>query len=240
MNSKLLRFHCAHPTIHTTLEVITQYSCDFQDFLGQKLDLYIGDPKFLSSDGKHHTLKFKMPKKTRKVHIQSNPPIAPSTVSTTFTLICELETKNDVITVGDQTFEIVSKDKLDILKIPFHEGIRHPFFDKDNLREKRWKKYNMTAALMGTPATINVNGNVTSNVTGNGSVNNSGGGGMSFGPTNDCLVVNAQNTGTMMNSMTQSANKETDKEAKKEGEGQTLQENATSDPNYKENCHRFK
>ena len=76
---------------------------------------------------------------------------------------------------------------------------------------------------------------------------NSGGGGMNFGQTNDCLMVNAQNTGTMTNNMTRSADKETDKEAnkeaKKEGEGQTLQENATSDPNYKENrrgIHGFK
>ena len=73
-----------------------------------------------------------------------------------------------------------------------------------------------------------------------GNTYNSGGGGMNFGPTTDCLMVNAQNIGTMTNNMTQSADKETDKEAnketKKEGEGQTMQENATSDLNYKENC----
>ena len=116
-----------------------------------------------------------MPRKTRKVHIQSDPPISPSTVPTTFTLLCELETKNDVMTVGDRTFEIVSKDNLDIVRIPFEEGIRHPFFDKDNLREQRWKKYVLptmqafagpvvaaaitgAATLMSTPATMtNVN-----------------------------------------------------------------------------------
>ena len=127
--------------LHITLGHVSQHPCYFQDFFGQKLDLYIGDPKFPSIDGKHHALKFKMPRKTRKVVIQSDPPIAPSTVSTTFTLLCELETKNDVITVGDRTFEIVSKENLDIVRIPFKEGIRHPFFEKDNLREQRWKKY---------------------------------------------------------------------------------------------------
>ena len=133
-----------------------------------------------------------MPRKTRKVHIESDLPIAPSTVSTTFTLLCELETKNNVITDGDWTFEIGSNGNPNIVKIPFEEGIRHPFFDKDNLREERWKKYvlptmqafagpvaaaaitggaTMAAAVMGTPdtctstATIyNVNANVTRNV----------------------------------------------------------------------------
>ena len=82
-----------------------------------------------------------MPRKTRKVHIESDLPIAPSTVSTTFTLLCELETKNNVITDGDWTFEIGSNGNPNIVKIPFEEGIRHPFFDSDNLREERWKKY---------------------------------------------------------------------------------------------------
>ena len=133
-----------------------------------------------------------MPRKTRKVHIHSDPPIAPSTVSTTFTLLCELETKNNVITDGDWTFEIGSNGNPNIVKIPFEEGIRHPFFDKDNLREERWKKYvlptiqafagpvaaatitggaTMAAAVMGTSATCtstatiyNVNANVARNV----------------------------------------------------------------------------
>merc|ERR1719350_843931 len=118
-----------------------QYQLTTSDLFGQKLDLYIGDPKFPSSDGKHHTLKFKMPRKTRKVYIQSDPPIAPSTGSTAFTLHCELETKNNVITDGDWTFEIGSNGNPNIVRIPFEEGIRHPFFDEDNLREKRWKKY---------------------------------------------------------------------------------------------------
>ena len=121
-----------------------------------------------------------MPRKTRKIHIQSNPPIAPSTVSTTFTLLCELETKNNVIKDGDWTFEIGSNGNPNIVKISFEEGIRHPFFDSDNLREPRWKKYvlptiqafagpvtaaaitggaSMAAAVMGTPATMNVNCN---------------------------------------------------------------------------------
>ena len=82
-----------------------------------------------------------MPRKTRKVYIQSDPPIAPSTISTAFTLHCELETKNNVITDGDWTFEIGSNGNPNIVRIPFEEGIRHPFFDKDNLREQRWKKY---------------------------------------------------------------------------------------------------
>ena len=126
-----------------------------------------------------------MPRKTRKVYIQSDPPIAPSTVSTTFTLHCELETKNNVIKDGDWTF-IGSNGNPNIVRIPFEEGIRHPFFDEDNLREQRWKKYalptiqafagpvtggaSMAAAVMGTPTTTNINGNVTGNVTGNGSV----------------------------------------------------------------------
>ena len=166
--------------IHTSLELLSHYSYDFQDLFGQKLDLYIGDPKFPSSDGKHHTLKFKMPRKTRKVHIQSDPAIAPSTVSTTFTLLCELETKNNVITDGDWTFEIGSNGNPNIVRIPFEEGIRHPFFDEDNLREQRWKKYvlptiqafagpvaaatitggaTMAAAVMRTPATTTRNVN---------------------------------------------------------------------------------
>ena len=117
-----------------------------------------------------------MPRKTCKVHIQSDPPIAPSTVSTTFTLLCELETKNNIITDGDWTFEIGSNGNPNIVRIPFEEGIRHPFFDEDNLREQRWKKYvlptiqafvgpvtaaaitggaSMAAAVMGTsPTTI--------------------------------------------------------------------------------------
>ena len=172
--------------IHTSLELLSHHSYDFQDLFGQKLDLYIGDPKFPSSDGKHHTLKFKMPRKTRKVHIQSDPAIAPSTVSTTFTLLCELETKNNVITDGDWIFEIGSNGNPNIVRIPFEEGICHPFFDEDNLREQRWKKYvlptiqafagpvaaaaitggaSMAAAAMGTPATIyNATMNVTRNV----------------------------------------------------------------------------
>ena len=115
-----------------------------------------------------------MPRKTRKVHIQSDLPIASSTVSTTFTLHCELETKNNVITDGDWTFEIGSNGNTNIVRIPFEEGIRHPFFEEDNLKEQRWKKYvlptiqafaSMAATVMGTPATIyNVNQNVTRNV----------------------------------------------------------------------------
>ena len=146
----------------------------FQDTFGQKLDLYIGDPKFPSNNGRHHTLKFKMPRKTRKVYIQSDPPIAPSTVSTTFTLLCELETKKNVIKDGDWTFINCSTDRPNIERIPFEEGTRHPFFDKDNLKEPRWKKYvlptiqafvpvaaaaitggaSMAAAVLGTPTSL--------------------------------------------------------------------------------------
>ena len=68
-----------------------------------------------------------------------------------------------------------SNGNTNIVRIPFEKGIRHPFFDKDNLREQRWKKYvlptitgsaSMAAAVMGTStATIyNVNSNVTRNV----------------------------------------------------------------------------
>ena len=129
-----------------------------------------------------------MPRKTRKVYIQSDPPIAPSTVSTAFTLHCELETKNNVIKDGDWTFEIGSNGNPNIVKIPFEEGIRHPFFDSDNLREQRWKKYilptiqafggpiaaaaitggaSIAAALLGEPTSVNINGNVAGDVTGN-------------------------------------------------------------------------
>ena len=124
-----------------------------------------------------------------QISLSHDPPIAPSTVSTTFTLHCELETKNNVIKDGDWTF-IGSNGNPNIVKIPFEEGIHHPFFDKDNLREERWKKYvlptiqafagpvaaatitggaTMAAAVMGTPASstatiYNVNSNVTRNV----------------------------------------------------------------------------
>jgi hypothetical protein len=160
----------------------------FQDTFGQKLDLYIGDPKFPTNNGRHHTLKFKVPRKTRKVYIQSDPLIAPSTVSTTFTLLCELETKKNIIKDGDWTFINCSTNKPNIERIPFEEGTRHPFFDKDNLKEPRWKKYvlptiqafvpvaaaaitggaSMAAAVMGTPTTIQTTAGVA--ITGGASI----------------------------------------------------------------------
>ena len=47
---------------------------------------------------------------------------------------------------------------------------------------------------------------------------NTGGGGISFGPTNGGVMLNGQNTGTMTNNMMRSADKETDIEAKEKGE----------------------
>ena len=101
------------------------------------MDLFIGDPKYSSADGKHHTLKFKIPRNTRKLFIKSDSPIAPSDASTTFTLICEIENSRNVIKNGDWTFVNASNNRTDVLKIPFEEGRRCPFYEKDNLRESR-------------------------------------------------------------------------------------------------------
>ena len=91
--------------------------------------LFIGDPKFPSTDnGEHKILKFKIPRGTQTVFVKSDPTEDSSNDSNTFTLFCQLGA-TDAATASN------------VKTIPFKEGTRHSFFDADNEKVSRWKKY---------------------------------------------------------------------------------------------------
>jgi len=95
----------------------------------KELYLFIGDPKFPSTgNGEHKILKFKIPRGTQTVFVKSDPTEDSSNDSNTFTLICQLEA-TDAATASN------------VKTIPFKEGTRHSFFDADNEKVSRWKKY---------------------------------------------------------------------------------------------------
>ena len=95
------------------------------------MNIYIGDPKYPTTDGQHHTLKFRIPRETCKIYIRSGPE------ANTFTVLCQLgesESENWDFVQTDSNSENVKK-------IPFSEGTSKLFHDKDNEREQIWKKY---------------------------------------------------------------------------------------------------
>ena len=95
----------------------------------KELYLFIGDPKFPSEDnGEHKILEFKIPRGTQTVFVKSDPTEDSSTDSNTFTLFCQLEAVDTTSASNLKT-------------IPFKEGTRHSFFDADNEKVSRWKKY---------------------------------------------------------------------------------------------------
>jgi hypothetical protein len=90
------------------------------------LYLFIGDPKFPSTgNGEHKILKFKIPRGTQTVFVKSD---STEDSSLSFTLFCQLEA-TDAATASN------------VKIIPFKEGTRHSFFDADNEKVSRWKKY---------------------------------------------------------------------------------------------------
>ena len=65
-------------------------------------------------------IKFRIPRKTAKVYIQSGPE------PDTFTVFCNLNE---------------SENWENVVKIPFKEGTAKVFLDEENKREPIWKKY---------------------------------------------------------------------------------------------------
>ena len=87
----------------------------FQGFTGRKLLLFIENPFHEKEEGKHHILVYKIPRETKEVFVKT-------TETDKFTLICDVGTKN-------------------MVNVPFEEGEKRQFWDSDNRREQRWKKF---------------------------------------------------------------------------------------------------
>lgn len=71
-------------------------------FMGRQLYLFIENPCHEKEEGKHHTLAYKIPRKTRKVFVKTTE-TEPFTDKSKFTLICEVETKDKVFKKDDWT-----------------------------------------------------------------------------------------------------------------------------------------
>ena len=100
-----------------------------QDWLGKEMNICIGDPKNPTTDGQHHTVKFKIPRETRKIYIRSGPE------PNTFTVLCELGESES------WDFAQIDSECENVKKIPFSEGTSKSFHDEDNKREQIWAKY---------------------------------------------------------------------------------------------------
>ena len=109
----------------------------FQGFTGRELLLFIENPCQEKEEGKHHTLAYNIPRKTKKVFVKTTE-TEPFTDKSKFTLICEVETEDKVFKKDDWTFVNCGDG---VIKIPFEDGEVRQFWDSENHREQRWKKF---------------------------------------------------------------------------------------------------
>jgi len=108
-------------------------------FMGRELYIFIENSYREKEEGKHLTLAYKIPRKTRKVFVQTTE-TEPLTDKSKFNLICEVETKDKVFKKDDWTFVNCGDG---VVTIPFEDGEVRQFWDKENQHEQRWKKYTL-------------------------------------------------------------------------------------------------